>query len=110
MAGRAGMRGADRGMQPIAGPIYRYNAATAVREHHRQPAHAKTWTAPVSSESSVLTFRQSIGATEALPMGQYSKTLTFTLTTTTPQPSPPASSASSGRVRAVSKEGLTPFR
>ena len=31
-----------------------------------------------------MTFRQSIGATEALAMGGYSKSLTFTLTTTTP--------------------------
>ena len=44
----------------------------------------KTWAAPVSSENSTLTFRQSIGATEALVMGGYSKSLTFTLTTTTP--------------------------
>jgi hypothetical protein len=44
----------------------------------------KTWAAPVSSENSTLTFRQSIGATEALVQGGYSKSLTFTLTTTTP--------------------------
>ena len=31
-----------------------------------------------------MTFRQSIGATEALAMGGYAKSLTFTLTTTTP--------------------------
>jgi hypothetical protein len=44
----------------------------------------KTWSAPVSNENSTVTFRQSIGATEALAMGGYSKSLTFTLTTTTP--------------------------
>jgi len=44
----------------------------------------KNWSAPVSSENSTLTFRQSVGATEALVMGGYSKSLTFTLTTTTP--------------------------
>jgi hypothetical protein len=44
----------------------------------------KTWAAPVSSENSTLTFRQSIAANEALVMGGYSKSLTFTLTTTTP--------------------------
>ena len=44
----------------------------------------KTWAAPVASENSTLTFRQSISATEALAQGGYSKSLTFTLTTTTP--------------------------
>jgi hypothetical protein len=44
----------------------------------------KTWAAPVSNEASMLTFRQSIGGTEALANGSYSKQLTFTLTTTTP--------------------------
>ena len=48
------------------------------------PVTLKTWAAPVSNENSTVTFRQSIGATEALVMGGYSKSLTFTLTTTTP--------------------------
>jgi hypothetical protein len=38
----------------------------------------------VTNENSTLTFRQSIGATETLVMGGYSKSLTFTLSTTTP--------------------------
>ena len=42
------------------------------------------WTGPVSNESVPVTFKQSIGADEALRTGNYSKTLTFTLSTTTP--------------------------
>ena len=38
----------------------------------------------MSNESCRSTFRQSIGANEALRTGNYSKTLTFTLSTTTP--------------------------
>ena len=39
---------------------------------------------PVSNESVPVTFKQAIGANEALRTGSYSKTLTFTLSTTTP--------------------------
>ena len=44
----------------------------------------KTWLAPTSNESVPVTFKQAIGATDALRTGAYSKTLTFTLSTTTP--------------------------
>ena len=44
----------------------------------------KTWSAPVSNEQVTVTFKQAIGANEALRTGSYSKTLTFTLSTTTP--------------------------
>ncbi len=44
----------------------------------------KTWTAPTSNESVPITFRQAIGANDALRTGTYSKTLTFTLSTTNP--------------------------
>jgi hypothetical protein len=44
----------------------------------------KTWTAPTSNEAVPVTFKQAIGATDALRTGAYSKTLTFTLSTTTP--------------------------
>ena len=43
-----------------------------------------TWNGPVSNESVPVTFKQAIGANEALRTGQYSKTLTFTLSTTNP--------------------------
>ena len=44
----------------------------------------KTWVAPVSNDATTVTFKQAIGANEALRTGAYSKTLTFTLSTTTP--------------------------
>jgi hypothetical protein len=44
----------------------------------------KTWAAPTSNESVPVTFKQAIGAGDALRTGTYSKTLTFTLSTTTP--------------------------
>ena len=43
-----------------------------------------TWTAPVSHDPVTVTFKQHIGATDALRTGSYSKTLTFTLSTTNP--------------------------
>ena len=44
----------------------------------------KTWTGPTSNESVPITFRQAIGANDALRTDTYSKTLTFTLSTTNP--------------------------
>ena len=44
----------------------------------------KTYTGPVSNDQPVVTFKQAIGAGDALRTGTYSKTLTFTLSTTTP--------------------------
>ncbi len=43
-----------------------------------------TYTTPVSNDAVGLTFRQHIGATQALRTGAYNKLLTFTLSTTTP--------------------------
>jgi hypothetical protein len=43
-----------------------------------------TWTGPVSNAAVAITFRQHIGASDALRAGAYSKTLTFTLSTTAP--------------------------
>jgi hypothetical protein len=48
------------------------------------PTALKTWSAPTSNEAVPITFKQSIGANDALRTGTYSKTLTFTLSTTTP--------------------------
>ena len=44
----------------------------------------KTWTAPVSNDLTTVTFKQAVGANEALRTGTYSKALTFTLSTSTP--------------------------
>jgi type 1 glutamine amidotransferase len=48
------------------------------------PTTLKTWSAPTSNEVSTVTFKQSVGANDALRTGTYSKALTFTLSTTTP--------------------------
>jgi len=48
------------------------------------PAPLLGWTAPFDNDAITMTFSQTIGATEALRSGDYSKTLTFTLSTTTP--------------------------
>ncbi len=50
-----------------------------------QVAFSKSaWTAPTSNEAVTVTFKQAIGANDALRTGTYSKSLTFTLSTTTP--------------------------
>src|ERR1700754_4790940 len=43
-----------------------------------------TWNAPISNGAVAVTFRQPIGAGDALRTGTYSRTLTFTLSTTAP--------------------------
>ena len=48
------------------------------------PTVLKSWTAPVSNDPVTVSFRQSIGATDALRAGTYSKTLVFELSTTAP--------------------------
>ncbi len=48
------------------------------------PTTILTYPGPVSNDPVALGFKQSIGATDALRTGTYSKTLTFTLSTTNP--------------------------
>jgi GH35 family endo-1,4-beta-xylanase len=48
------------------------------------PQVLHTYDNPVSNDSLTVRFKQSIGATDALRTGTYSKTFTFTLSTTTP--------------------------
>ena len=48
------------------------------------PTTLLTYPGPVSNDPVTLGFKQSIGATDALRTGTYSKTLTFTLSTTNP--------------------------
>jgi hypothetical protein len=48
------------------------------------PATLWTWNAPVSNDPVAISFKQAIGANDALRTGSYSKTLTFTLSTTNP--------------------------
>jgi sugar phosphate isomerase/epimerase len=48
------------------------------------PTTLLTYSGPVANDAVTVSFRQAIGATDALRTGTYSKTLTFTLSTTTP--------------------------
>ena len=48
------------------------------------PTTLLTYPGPVSNDAVTIGFKQTIGATDALRTGAYSKTLTFTLSTTTP--------------------------
>jgi hypothetical protein len=48
------------------------------------PLGLLTYIAPISNDAVTVDFKQSIGATDALRTGTYSKTLVFTLSTTTP--------------------------
>jgi hypothetical protein len=48
------------------------------------PTSLLNYAGPVSNDSVTLTFKQTIGATDALRTGAYSKTLTFTLSTSNP--------------------------
>ena len=48
------------------------------------PSTLKTYNAPVSNDPAAIEFKQTIGRTEPLRTGTYSKTLTFTLSTTNP--------------------------
>ena len=48
------------------------------------PTTLLTYAGPTSNDAVTITFKQSIGATEALRTGSYAKTLTFTLSTTNP--------------------------
>ena len=48
------------------------------------PTTLLTYAGPSSNDAVTVTFKQAIGANEALRTGTYSKTLTFTLSTTTP--------------------------
>jgi hypothetical protein len=48
------------------------------------PLTLLTWPGPVSADAVTVGFKQSIGATDPLRTGAYTKTVTFTLTTTNP--------------------------
>jgi hypothetical protein len=48
------------------------------------PTTLLAYPGPTSNDAVLVSFRQAIGATDALRTGSYSKTLTFTLATTTP--------------------------
>jgi len=71
-------------MLSVSDPGHLMNGAFALPEALRVEIAPAAWTGPVSNAAVAITFRQHIGATDALRTGPYSKTLTFTLSTTTP--------------------------
>jgi hypothetical protein len=65
-------------------PGYLVNGAFALPQPLQGLGTVKTYSGPVSNDVAAITFKQAIGANDALRTGTYSKTLTFTLSTTTP--------------------------
>lgn len=68
----------------VSDPGHLTNGAFSLPQPLRVELAPSRWTAPVSNATSTITFKQAIGANDALRTGTYSKTLTFTLSTTTP--------------------------
>ena len=68
----------------MSDPGHLTNGAFSLPEALRVEFSKSTWSGPVSNDASTITFRQHIGAKDALRTGAYTKTLTFTLSTTTP--------------------------
>jgi hypothetical protein len=60
------------------------NPSTAFAPIGATPVTLLTYTGPASNDQVSIGIKQSIGSTEPLRTGSYSKTLTFTLSTTTP--------------------------
>jgi len=68
----------------VSDPGHLTNGSFALPEPLRVEIAPNAWSGPVSNGPSTITFRQHIGANDALRTGSYSKTLTFTLSTTNP--------------------------
>jgi len=68
----------------VSDPGHLTNGAFSLPEALRVEIAPATWAGPVSNAASTITFRQHIGAGDALRTGAYSRTLTFTLATTSP--------------------------
>jgi hypothetical protein len=65
-------------------PGHLSNGAFSLPEPLQVSVSKASWTGPVSNDAVTVTFKQHIGANDALRTGSYSKTLTFTLSTTNP--------------------------
>jgi glucose/arabinose dehydrogenase len=77
------------GTTPLANPLRvrannAANPSTSMQTISATPVTLLSWTAPVSNDPVTVTFNQTIGATEPLKAGAYTKTVTFTLSSTTP--------------------------
>jgi hypothetical protein len=68
----------------VSDPGHLANGAFSLPEALRVEIAPASWPGPVSNALSTITFRQHIGANDALRTGAYSRTLTFTLSTTSP--------------------------
>jgi Alpha galactosidase A/Alpha galactosidase C-terminal beta sandwich domain/HYR domain len=68
----------------VSDPGHLANGAFELPQPLRVDIAPASWTGPVSNAPVAITFRQAIGANDALRTGSYSKTLTFTLSTTAP--------------------------
>jgi M6 family metalloprotease-like protein len=68
----------------VSDPGHLANGAFSLPEALRVEIAPASWTAPVSNANVAITFRQHVGANDALRTGAYSRTLTFTLSTTNP--------------------------
>ena len=68
----------------VSEPGHLTNGAFSLPQPLRVELSKATWAAPVSNDPVTITFKQAIGANDALRTGAYSKTLTFTLSTTSP--------------------------
>jgi S-formylglutathione hydrolase FrmB len=68
----------------VSAPGFLTNGAFSLPQPLRVELGKSAWTAPRSGEKVPVTFKQSLGATDALRTGTYSKTVTFTLSTTSP--------------------------
>ncbi|MDA0160590.1 hypothetical protein OM076_09970 [Solirubrobacter ginsenosidimutans] len=68
----------------VSDPGHLMNGTFALPEPLRIAIAPATWSAPVSNAPVAITFRQTIGATDAVRTGTYTRSLTFTLSTTTP--------------------------
>jgi enterochelin esterase-like enzyme len=68
----------------VSEPGHLANGAFTLPQPLRVEIAPYAWSGPVSNATSTITFRQAVGATDALRTGAYSRTLTFTLSTTSP--------------------------
>ena len=64
-------------------PAYLANGSFTLPRPLQVAFSKAAWSGPVSNDAVTIEFKQSIGASDALRTGTYSKTLTFTLSTTT---------------------------
>jgi len=68
----------------VSDPGHLMNGTFSLPQPLRVEIAPASWTGPVSNAAVAITFRQHIGANDALRTGTYNKTLTFTLSTTAP--------------------------